>query len=351
MKDFLIIGNGLAGIFCSHFLLSQNKNIDVIANQSQNSTTVAAGLYNPVVLKRFTMAWNAHEQSHNLFEYYKNLENLLHQKIIYPLELLRLLTSVEEQNNWTIASDKLILKDYINPIVYTNTFKTINASFGFGAVKHTGFVDTKLLQVCFTKFLTELNYFKNETFIYENLIINDNTFIYNNIEYKNVIFCEGFGLKNNSYFNYLPLDGTKGELLTIRSKDLKLNKIINSSVFILPLGNDLYRVGATYNWNDKDTIATNEGKNEILTQLNNIINCEFEVVTHLAGVRPTVNDRKPLIGVHPTIKNMYVLNGLGTRGVMLAPYLSKILLNFIEKDIPIAPEIDIKRYQRLMKNV
>ena len=54
-----------------------------------------------------------------------------------------------------------------------------------------------------------------------------------------------------SVFNFLPLDGTKGELLLVRIPDLKLNKIIKSNVFIIPLGNDVYKVGATYDWQDK----------------------------------------------------------------------------------------------------
>jgi hypothetical protein len=40
----------------------------------------------------------------------------------------------------------------------------------------------------------------------------------------------------------MPLDGTKGELFIIKP-ELNLDVIVNTSVFILPLGGDLFKVG------------------------------------------------------------------------------------------------------------
>lgn len=346
MKDFLIVGNGLAGIFITNLLIQNNKTVYVIADNSQKSTEIAAGLYNPVVLKRFTLAWEAHIQSQNILKVYQEIEELLKDKFIFPLDLHRKLTSIEEQNNWTVASDKKNLEIYLETKLLNNSKTVLNAPFGFGKVIHTGFVDTYKLKSSFTNYLIQENLFLNDSFNYQELKVFNNKFIYRNLEFKNVIFCEGFGLKHNSFFNYLPLDGTKGELLTIKSEKLSLKNIINSSIFVLPLGNNIYRVGATYNWKDKDNLPTEVAKNELITQLKELVNCDFEVIDHQAGVRPTVNDRKPLLGEHPKIKNIFVLNGFGTRGVMLAPYLSKILFNFIENKFPLPLEIDIKRYQK-----
>ena len=75
---------------------------------------------------------------------------------------------------------------------------------------------------------------------------------------------------------------------------MDLDVIVNTSVFILPLGNDLFKVGATYNWVDKTSTPTEEGKQELIDRIKEILTCDFEVIQHLAGVRPTVKDRKPL---------------------------------------------------------
>jgi len=174
--------------------------------------------------------------------------------------------------------------------------------------------------------------------------------IYKNYKATHIVFAEGFGLKQNPFFNYLPLDGTKGELLTIHAPELKIDFVLKSSVFLIPLGNDLYRLGATYNWKDKTTQITTSGKEELLQKLKRFLKCEFTIVNHFSGMRPTVNDRRPLIGQHPKHENIYILNGLGTRGVMIGPYVAKKLYDTIENCGNLDKEIDIRRYDKLFLN-
>ena len=150
-------------------------------------------------------------------------------------------------------------------------------------------------------------------------------------------------MHQNPYFNDLPLDGAKGEILLIKAPQLNLNAILNASLFILPLGNDLFKVGATYNWTDKLDTPTTEAREELINKLKEIITCDFEILEQYAAVRPTVKDRKPLIGTHPEHSQMHILNGLGTRGVMLGPAMAKRLFDHIENGTPIEREIDIKR--------
>ena len=80
-------------------------------------------------------------------------------------------------------------------------------------------------------------------------------------------------------------------------------------------------------------------KNELIEKIKESIDCNFEVIEHFAGVRPTVNDRKPLLGRHPIYSNLYILNGLGTRGVLLGPSMAKDLFDFINFRIFISDKI------------
>ena len=54
MLDYIIVGCGLGGIAFSETALQKGKRIFVVNNKSQNSTKIAGGLYNPVILKRFS---------------------------------------------------------------------------------------------------------------------------------------------------------------------------------------------------------------------------------------------------------------------------------------------------------
>ena len=344
--DYIIVGCGLAGIAFAETCLQNNKTILVFDNNSQTSSTIAAGLYNPVILKRFSGLQDAQQHIDLLNIFYKSIENKLNVQIDFKRPILRKFFSIEEQNNWFSASDKPDLTPFLSLNLIKTIYLGINSPYDFGEVLQTGYVDTAVLLKIYHNYLLENKLLLQQDFDYNNLEINDVCSVYENIIAKNVIFAEGFGIHLNPFFSNLPLDGTKGELFIIKAPILNLDVIVNTSVFILPLGNDLYKVGATYNWTDKTNIPTEQGKHELIEKIKEILDCDFEIIEHHAGVRPTVKDRKALIGTHNIHKSMHILNGLGTRGVMLAPTMAKILFESIEYGSKIPNEIDCNRFQR-----
>jgi glycine/D-amino acid oxidase-like deaminating enzyme len=217
-------------------------------------------------------------------------------------------------------------------------------------VLFSGYVDTGLLLDSYKEFLLQKGLYEEVAFDYSQLVVNSDSVEYKNIKAKHIIFAEGFGMLSNPFFNKLPLDGTKGELLLIKARNLNLDVIVKSSVFVLPIGNDYYKVGATYNWEDKTNIPTEAAKKELTDNLKELINCDFEIIEHYAGVRPTIKDRRPLVGTHPLYNNVHVLNGLGTRGVMLAPAMAKNLFNHIENQMPLDKNIDIRRIKNFVSS-
>ncbi|PJJ09333.1 glycine/D-amino acid oxidase-like deaminating enzyme [Flavobacterium sp. 1] len=349
MIDYIIVGAGLAGIsFCERALLHE-KSFVVFNNDSQNSSKIAGGLYNPVILKRFSEVWQAKEQLELMTDFYSNLSSRIPNKFDFKVPILRKFFSIEEQNNWFAASDKVALAPFLSTSLCFNEYEGIDSPFGYGEVLQTGFVDTASLLSKYHDFLLSRQLLLNETFDYDALIVEEDRVLYKNLEAKHIVFAEGFGLHANPFFNELPLDGTKGELFVIKAPDLKLDVIVNTSVFILPLGNDLFKVGATYNWKDKTDLPTEEGKKVLIDRIKEIVSCEFEIIEHYAGVRPTVRDRRPLVGTHSEYKRVHVLNGLGTRGVMLGPAMAKALYDNIENCILLDKEIDIKRFTNKRK--
>lgn len=342
--DYIVVGCGLAGIAFCEKLRTNNKSFLLFDDASQQSSIVAAGMYNPVILKRFSEVWLASEQLKLVKPFYSQLETLLNVKLDYELKLYRKFTSVQEQNLWFDAMDKPKLEPFLSQTIIKNSNNNIEAGFGFGEVLQAGRVDTNMLIDHYLKFLEHENVLKKERFQHEKLKIQNDEIEYNGLKADRVIFCEGFGLKKNIYFNYLPLTGTKGEVLTIKAPDLKIDYALKSSVFVIPEGNDVYSVGATYNWEDKTQSITELAREELVSKLKTLIHCEFIVINQVAGIRPTVKDRRPLVGSHTAYNNLFVLNGLGTRGVMIAPFIANALFNYIECNEPLIPEIDINRF-------
>ncbi|GAB5564285.1 MAG: FAD-dependent oxidoreductase [Winogradskyella sp.] len=342
--DYIIVGCGLASIAFCEQLRQHKKSFIVFDDRSQQSSLVAGGMYNPVILKRFSEVWKAKEQLDIAIPLYQSIEQELNIKVDYKFQLLRRFTSVEEQNLWFSASDKPNLEPFLSTKLIKNENSFIVAPLGFGEVLHAGRLDTITLISEYKKFLKSSESLREEHFVYDDLVTYNDSVTYKDIDSSYIVFAEGFGVKQNPFFRDIPLNGTKGEVLTIKAPALKVDYAVKSSVFIIPIGNDLYKVGATYNWEDKTNTPTNSGREELLTKLNTFLKCNYEVVDHVAGIRPTVKDRRPLVGAHSKFKNLFVLNGLGTRGVMIAPYVAERLFQFIEEKIALDKEIDVNRF-------
>ena len=185
----------------------------------------------------------------------------------------------------------------------------------------------------------------NDTFNYDYLKLKNKRVYYKDIRAKKIIFCEGPKVANNPYFKLLPFTFTKGELLVIRAK-LKLKKIINSSFFILPIGNDVFVIGSTYDWTKRNYKPTHSAKKQLLSKFKKISSCKFEIIDHKASIRPTTVDRRPIIGWHDQYKEIGIFNGLGSRGLIMAPYLANMFCDNYIKGLPILKEASIDRFNK-----
>ncbi|WGH74097.1 FAD-dependent oxidoreductase [Tenacibaculum tangerinum] len=342
--DYIIVGLGLSGIAFTEQLLKNKKSFVVFENNSQVSSVVAGGVYNPVILKRFTPVWNGHEQLKKAIPFYQELEEKLQCTLDYQFTTKKVFTSVGDENNWFIASDKPMLSYYMNPKISKEKTKGIIGGYGFGELKGTGRIDTPLLVKIYKEYIKSLNNLIEEEFDYSKVVIQEDNVSYRAITAKRIVFCEGFGLKKNPFFNTLPLNGTKGETITIHAPELQIDFLLKGSVFVMPLGNDTYKIGATFNWTDKTATPTKEGRTELEEKLQKIIAVPYTVIEQSAGIRPTVKDRRPLVGTHAEYPQLAVLNGLGTRGVMIAPTVAENLYNHLEKGEQLDEEININRF-------
>ncbi len=344
MIDYIIVGGGLAGIAFAETAIRSGKSVCVFDNGSTNSSSVAAGLYNPVILKRFSGLQNAQRDLDIMNDFYDAVEDKLNAKVRFAVPLLRRFASVEEQNAWFEACDNLLMSPFLSTDLNESEFNGISSPHKFGVVNQTGFVLTTKLLKHYRQYLRSINSYSEEDFVFDKLSFDDDHCYYDKIVAGNIVFAEGFAINANPYFNFLPLNGTKGEILTIHAPDLEIDVLINAGIFILPLGDGNYKIGATYNWEDKSEMPTPEGRSELVAKIGSLLTCKFEVIDHQAGVRPTTRDRKPLIGTHPSERKIHVLNGLGTRGVMLAPAMAKALFDKIESQVELPREIDIARF-------
>lgn len=350
MKNYLIIGQGLAGTAIANRLIEFDKSFDIIdLPQKSSSSKLASGLWNPIVLKRMKWVWKGEEMMEELPSYYDALERLTKSQFVHKEPIYRVFSSLEEQNNWHTLTDNPLFKKYLDPNILKGKDLSINAPYGLGKVLHTGWIETEKMMLAFAEILKQRGSLIESEFSYSQLTKEDNYWVYNNQRYSRVIFCEGYLASiENPWFSYLPFAPTKGETIQVTKSGKAIREIIHKGHFLLPQQDHSYKAGATYNWNELDEEVTEKSKDELMDHVNSIQEAQWTFLDQRAGVRPNVKDRRPLMGQHPKESSLYIFNGLGSRGVLMTPWLSKVFVEFLENDCPLPAEADIKRYESLV---
>ena len=340
--DVLIVGFGIAGVCLANQLEKNNISFHVIDSPKNSSSLVAGGVMNPAILKRYTMSWDGVEFYKYAIKFYEKISKILDYDVYNQISIKRIFSSEGEHNKWNEASGKRDLSFFLNKEIELKISDKINTPYGFGKLKNVGRLNFREIISRYKSSLNEK--YTEEMFDYSSIAIYDNQVKYKNNVYKKIIFCEGYSMKFNPFFKYLPLPGNKGEMFIIKAPLLSNKIILKGKFFIVPLKKDFFWVGATFSNYDKSINKTSLAKTELLSELKNKLNIPFEVVSHNVQIRPTVIDRRPLLGSHPEIKNFFVFNGLGTRGSLMAPRLSKFLFDYIFLDKVLPDSIDIKRF-------
>ena len=352
--NYIIVGQGLAGTILAQTLIKHGKSVVIIDEQGlSNASRIAAGLYNPVVFKRLVKSWMADELISFMNDFYTIAEQLLNEKFYFKKQIVKLFSEEQEKALWLKKGNEDVGK-YLSKTIQNNFLIDIihNAPTGESSeVIDAGNLDTALFLDAFRKHFRTNNQLLEQKFEYDQLSVSENSVSYKNFIADKIIFCEGYKCLDNPYFKWLPFKLTKGEIITVKipllsQKETNLSeKVINKGVFVLPVGNNTFKVGSTYEWSDLVEQPTEKGRAYLIEKLQKILKVPFEIIDHQAGIRPTVNDRRPLIGIHPEHPALAVFNGMGTKGVMLAPYFANQLFDFLENNLPLDKEVDIARFK------
>ncbi len=351
MTDFIILGQGLAGSILGYKLSKLGFSIKII-NLYQPQTTsswVAAGLFNPVTVRKLSLSWNASFLFQALNQFYPQLEMELAGQFFFEKKIIRLMDSPAMQNDWLARISSGLLGEFCESAeLYPLENKHILNPFGCLCFSRGGYVDTMaLLEAMRNRFLTNDELLEVTVPITPSEIYFKNGGVeIRNLKSKTLIDCSGYTAAS-FYGMDLLFKPVKGEILTVRIPDLHLESIVLKGVFIASLGKDVYRVGATYDWDLSMLTPTPEGKSKLLEELKKITPLPAEVLDHKAGIRPASKDRRPLIGKLPVTQSFdsaYIFNGFGTKGVALIPYYADHFIEHLFNNAPLEREVDMGRF-------
>lgn len=346
--DYIIVGQGLAGSCLIQTLLHEKQTVEVIASATKKpSSEIAAGLYNPVTGKKMLLTWNAGILFPLLDAFYKKAENEFQTRIIYPKKIYRPFSDIQAQNDFWIKSTNEI-QPFAEPEKDGAQYEPyINNPFGGLSTKQSGYVDVKTFLHLIKQKLLASDSYMEDTFDYSALTFDNNKVQYKNIEAKRIIFAEGYYNKNNPFFSWVPVKGMKGDVLTLKIEDYPIEDVINKHFFIIPLPDGTHRIGSSYIRDFEDDLPTEAGLKEITAGAHTILKKPFVVVEQKAGIRPTIEGHRPIIGEHPKQPLVLIFNGLGTKGVSIAPYAAIELTKFLVFGQEIEESISVNRFYYL----
>ena len=344
--DYLVIGQGLAGTALAIHLMDLGKKVCILNDSSQpSSSKVAAGIFNPLTGKKLVKTWLADDIFPYAMSFYSKMEDTLGAKFIHNAPIYRPFRSIEEQNTYLAQTSDPAIASYIGDGIANSAVSGyINAEFGGLEVVRSGWIDLPLFLAKSKLYFESKGSYEETNFENSSLDINQNYVLWNGLKIGKLIFCQGFQATKNVLFNWLPFAPVKGQILEVATEKQLQPYIINQGIFILPTSEFLCKVGATYSWDDLDWESTDSARIELETKFQQLFKADYKIVGQVAGIRPSSNDRRPILGMHPAYSNVGILNGLGTKGVTLAPFFANQLVSYLENGKELNSLVNIKRY-------
>ena len=341
--DYIIVGQGLGGTLISWFLEQRGKSYIIIDNNHfQAASKIAAGVINPITGRKYIKSWRIEEFLPFALETYKGISTFLDQKIYHEKLIYRGLYSIKDENTWESRKSDPIAGQFIVDKPSTEEYEgKINGIHSYGVLKHGMQVQLGKLVDAYRKTLLDRNFILEEKFDFDQLEVSDKEIKYKDFTANQIIYAEGYHAQFNPYFNYLPFEPAKGDVLIVKIKDRPFDNILRHKVFIAPIDEEHYWVGSGYRWKFDDDTPDEEKGREIKETLDKILNVPYEIVKHIAGIRPCVKGRRPFLGRHEMHKNMILFNGLGTKGASLGPYWANHLIQHLEDGTEIDSEVRI----------
>ncbi len=336
--DVIVLGRGLAGAVLSEVLAQRGLKVMVFdAEQNGRASHVATGLVNPIVLRRTVPSWRASEMKAIAGAFYRELEQRYERRMWHPMPLIEVFPTAQEAGIWPLRMKDPELARMIEAGPSADpAAEDLPMPYGCGIVPRCAWLDVQALLEVHAARWTAAGGFERRHVEAQDINVTEEGVRIGDRSAPVLIRCTGA-------FDKVPgLVPVRGEGLTVHIPGLRLKSVLHRGVFIVPIGEERFRVGATFAWTDVWNGSTEEGRHWLTDRLERAVARPFEVEEHWSGVRPASGDRRPVLG--QLREREYVLNGLGSRGVLLAPWCAQHLTAHLFEGEPLDPEVDATRF-------
>ena len=346
--DILIVGQGICGTFLSWYL-EQAGISHVVIDQPQANTAskVAAGIINPVTGRRIVKTWLIDDVMPFAKQAYESLGSSLGVTAIDQTSIVDFYATPQMK----LAFEKRYQDDqqYLSLPADEHHWRTLfNYDFGYGEIDPCYLIRLQDILPAYRNYLVQRYLLLEEWFTMDQLQVSPDGIRYKDITASRIIFSDGIAAAANPYFRNLPFAPNKGEAIWAEIDGLPATHIFKKGFNLVPWKDNIFWLGSTYLWefdNDQPTPGFRQFAHNWLLQT---VKLPFNIIDHKAAVRPATLERRPFVGFHPQYPAVGIFNGMGTKGCSLGPWFAQQLVQHLQTGSPLAPEADVKRFQRVL---
>ena len=345
--DYIIVGQGICGTFLSYYLLEAGKKVLVIDEQKPiTASKVASGIINPVTGRRIVTTWRIDELLPFALDAYSTFGNELGENLVTVCSVIDFHPSLQMKE----AFEKRLPEEpqYLRETDATQWNDYFHFYFGAGKINPCLLIDMNTLLSKWRQQLIQQKALLNEYFNMQDCVFHHDHVVYKSVTASKIIFCDGVTSADNPFFKNLPFAFNKGEAVIAAIPQLPSENIYKHGISIVPWSDGLFWICSSYEWNFADDLPTSSFREKITAQLKNWLKLPFEIIDHVAAVRPANVERRPFVGLHPANAVVGILNGMGTKGCSLAPFFAKQFAENILYDTAIDRLVDVKRFARIL---
>lgn len=333
-------------------------------HEPNTSSRIAAGLVTPITGSRGAASWRWDDFYPAANRFYQAVEQITRSDFWRTAPAYRVFVSAEQRDlfdsRWMNATQPMANREEIAvaPISFDSS-SGIQAPWGACSLEPAARLDTLNYLQATETFFSSIGCFTIADVDCDDAIQVTNTNVVSVASLQlfapRVVLCQGIYSRQNRFFESLPLHPARGDMLRVASNTLKTNSVIHGDAWSVPLGDNQYLVGATYDRSASPGDSSHEDgrslefRSQLMKRFEAMTTGSFAkgdhyVVGQRSAVRPASYDRHPLIGRHQVFPNVYCLNGLGSKGALMSPHLAWLLLDAMQgAEIPNALDWNRRR--------
>lgn len=320
----MIIGAGLAGAACAHHLQAGGYDVCVLHTNAlgRSASRIGGGLVNPMMARKGRPAWMADPSLAAL-----DAMGIDTRECVSGLDAPLYRPARDQEQADAFREQALLhpaLGRYRESDDLPASLSYVRAPFGALEVLRGAAVDLEETAAAWLGdlplHLVDPDWTSTESDTQVSVQTSAGTF-----RCTRLLLCMGAGMLTHPLTRSLNLHGIKGQIIRLEKPSSLPERLppLSGKAYLVDAGDGSVWVGSTFERDWKSMDPTGDGRDELLDRAADVIPAlaGARVLEHRTGQRVTVpGTRLPMVGPLQTGSNIWVLTGLGSKGLLYSAW-------------------------------